>query len=151
MLPDGSYDTITLRFGSSQDSLGRITDSILRGYQIVLSGTFLYEDTVRNIGIFILCDENRSFPGANGGVTLQNGDSADFVIGLDETLWLNSIGIRGCIMKGLVYLDSKGNLSIYDDPSGMGPAAQLCSRIRNNIFNSGSLRYRKRSSMHSSM
>lgn len=141
-LPDGLYESMSLYVGPHDDTLGQSIDSLLKGYQIVITGTFTYEDTLRDIGIYILCDEKRLFPGLDGGVNLFDEDFVELIIGLDEEEWLDSIGIKGCIKKKEIFFDDEGHLTILDNTTGQGPAFRLCERIRNNIFNSGVFRHR---------
>ena len=139
-LPDGLYKYAGLYIGPD-DTSGIINKSFLE-FQIVITGKFTYLDTLRDISIYILCNEERIFHAADSGVELTGEDSVDLIVGLDEQGWLDSINIKGCINNGVVYLDEHGNLSIYDNPSGTGPDAQLAARIRNNIFQSGVFRHR---------
>lgn len=139
-LPNGLYKYANLYIGPD-DTSGMINKSFIE-FQIVITGKFTYLDTLRNISIYILCNEERIFHAADSGVELTGEDSVDLIIGLDEQGWLDSINIKGCLNNGVVYLDEHGNLSIYDNPSGTGPDAQLAARIRYNIFRSGVFRHR---------
>lgn len=139
-LPNGLYEYASLYIGPKDSS--DLNNTSFNEYQIVITGKFTYQDTLRNISIFILCNEKRTFNAADSGVELTGDDSVDLIIGLDEQGWLDSINIKGCLNMGVVYLDEQGNLSIYDNPSGTGPNAQLAARIRYNIFKSGVFRHR---------
>lgn len=139
-LPDGLYEYASLYFGP--DDTSGLDNKPFTEFQIVINGKFTYQDTLRNISIYILCNEKRTFHAVGSGVELTGKDSVDLIIGLDEQGWLDSINIKGCLNNGVVYLDEHGNLSIYDNPSGTGPDAQLAAQIRYNIFRSGVFRHR---------
>lgn len=142
-LPNGVYEYINLCVAPYDDTAGSVVDSILKGYEIIITGTFTYEDTLRKIGIYILCDERWTFPAFDGGIELSDEGFVELLIGLDEQAWLDSLCINGCIKKGDIFFDDEGNLIILDDPSGQGPDARLCKKIRNNIARSGVLKCRK--------
>jgi len=139
-LPNGIYRYADLYIGPV-DTSGFGRKSPLE-YQIIITGKFMFLDTLRNIGIYILCNEKRTFPAIDGGFELSGHDSVELIIGLDEQSWLDSINIKGCINNGVVHLDKEGNLSIYDNPSGTGPDAQLAAGIRSNMFKSGVFRHK---------
>ena len=139
-LPNGLYKFASL-YIRPNDTSG-LDNNPCNEYQIIITGKFTYQDTLRNISIYILCNEKRTFHAVDSGVELTGKDPVDLIIGLDEQGWLDSINIKGCLNNGVVYLDEHGNLSIYDDPSGTGPDAQLAARIRYNIFKSGVFRHR---------
>ncbi len=137
-LPNGDYEnvkiTITPGIG---DSLKATIDSTFIDFEILLTGKFTYNDTIRNINIYIHCDTSAVFPAQNGKVTLLNEVFVELFIELDEREWLNDVYIRVCIKKGLVQFDTHGNLILKGNPSDTGPAACLARRIQSNIFNSG--------------
>ena len=137
-LPNGVYENVHLCISPTNDStIINAIDTNFNTYEIIIKGTFSYEDTTRNITIFILCDTCVTFHAQAGGIILANENHVALLIELDEKEWLSDVHIKGCIKQGEVTFDDEGNLVIRDNPTGQGPSAQLAERIKRNIFNSG--------------
>ena len=140
-LPNGIYEYIKLHIAHDSGTSVNDFNELMKGYQILISGKFTYEDTLRNINIFILSDTTVQFHALDNGVAVFNTNFVKLIVGLNEQEWLDSISIKGPIKKGDVFFDSEGNLTLLDDPSGQGPDAKLCMRMRSRIYGSGVFRH----------
>lgn len=138
LLPNGLYDSLCISLAPNDSKVSELIDTLFCDYQIILQGMIQHKDSLRKVYIYIPCNEIWEIPSLSPISFAQN-DSAHMVVGFDETLWLDSISLKGVIKKDELKMDDEGNLYIKPQKN-MGPGFQLTKRIRNNMYRSALLK-----------
>ena len=103
-----------------------------------LTGTFIFEDTLRSFTIDLPLAGEVMYRLPGHSVTLDDGDSALFVVSLNADKWLNDIDLGECVENGGIPLDAGGNL-VIDGTVPPGACEAIPAMMLDNFISSGTL------------
>ncbi len=125
-IADGIYNKIRFCFPQYKDSV----------YQIKLVGSLFHEDVKREVNIFIYVQTCVVFK-SEEPIDICGGNSVNLAVLMNDKEWFSDVNIKGVYNHEEIFVDSLGNLNIYDTKDTTGPNGQLALKIRENILNSG--------------
>lgn len=125
-IPDGIYNKVRFCFPAFSDSV----------YQIKLVGSIIHEDIKREVDIYIYVQTCVAFD-SEEPIEISGGNSVNLAVLMNDKEWFSDVNIKGVYNHEEVFIDSLGNLNIYDTKDSTGPNGQLALKIRENILNSG--------------